>query len=425
MLDLIGEAAAYLSAPAGRARWQDTWTMKRTRREAMGHLASAYASWLRTVCGVLVTVVALGGAFLLGRGAGDLSGPGGLVAVLTMVGGVVLLLAALVGAGYVLLTGTRLVGALRTWSAARADDGGPGVGKVLTPAVMVRLVLALLALLSGLAVVLVRTDVLNLDLPLTAGGAPDEAGQTLWAWFAAVIAMASGLAAGSGAVRAGLAVRRRPRTRRAAPAAQAAASQQQYAPQPGGGMSSGAGGATAPGGLDLATSAPAGAGAPTGAAGWQPPATMEQPVPVEQPVPPSAPGSSAEEQWAETRKVGDLPAEARPTAEPMTTALRAVLADGRTIAAEGLTLLGRSPAGRAGEQVAAVVAVEDAAVSKTHLAIRLEGAQGWVTDRASTNGSVLVRDGNHETLTPWQEVLLAAGDRLLLGTSTVQIEAAS
>src|SRR5699024_3845979 len=100
MLDLIGEAAGYLSAPAGRARWQDTWTMKRTRREAMGQLAGTYASWLRTVCGALVTVVALGGAFLLGRGVMDLSGAGGLAAVLAMVGGVVLLLAGLAGAGY-------------------------------------------------------------------------------------------------------------------------------------------------------------------------------------------------------------------------------------------------------------------------------------------------------------------------------------
>src|SRR5699024_6939825 len=93
MLDLIGEAAGYLSAPAGRARWQDTWTMKRTRREAMGQLAGTYASWLRTVCGALGPAVALGGACLPGRGVTALSGAGGLAAVLTAVGGVVLRLA--------------------------------------------------------------------------------------------------------------------------------------------------------------------------------------------------------------------------------------------------------------------------------------------------------------------------------------------
>src|SRR5690625_1113759 len=477
MLDLIGEAAGYLSAPAGRARWQDTWTMKRTRREAMGQLAGTYASWLRTVCGALVTAVALGGAFLLGRGVIDLSGAGGLVAVLAMVGGVVLLLAGLAGAGYVLFTGTRLVGALRTWSVSRADDGGPGVGTVLTPAVVVRLVLALLALAAGVGLVLVRTGVLSLGAGPFTGGAEQDSGQGLWQWFAAVIAIGSGLAAGSGAVRAGLAVRRRPR--RAKPGrGPGAEAQQQHAPQQGvpaapAGMATPAGtGTAAATGTAAGTGRAGPAGAGTGVPGAPLPpetAATSQPEPVptgspradpDEPPPavpgpppvhsvptavPQGPGAPAgapaaqepaapaqepstaalpdEEEWAATRKVSDLP-----TATTASTAaispLRAVLPDGRTVTTDGLTLLGRSPAGRTGEQVAGTLSLDDAAVSKTHLAIRLAGGHAWATDRASTNGSVLVRGGEHETLTAWDEVPLAPGDQLLLGTSLLRIEAA-
>src|SRR5690625_625406 len=425
MLDLIGEAAGYLSAPAGRARWQDTWTMKRTRREAMGQLAGTYASWLRTVCGALVTAVALGGAFLLGRGVIDLSGAGGLVAVLAMVGGVVLLLAGLAGAGYVLFTGTRLVGALRTWSVSRADDGGPGVGTVLTPAVVVRLVLALLALAAGVGLVLVRTCVLSLGAGPFTGGAEQDSGQGLWQWFAAVIAIGSGLAAGSGAVRAGLAVRRRPR--RAKPGrGRGAEAQQQHAPQQGVpaapvGLATPAGTGTAAAtgtAAGTGTAGPAGVGTgvpgaqlpPETADTWQPeqvpagpppanpdgpppadpgppPANPDEPPPANPDGPPPAnpdgpppvhsvptavpqgPGVPAgapaaqepaapaqepstaalpdEEEWAATRKVSDLPT-ATTASTAAISALRAVLPDGRTVTTDGLTLLGRSPAGQIG-----------------------------------------------------------------------------
>src|SRR5699024_6774325 len=411
--------------------------------------------------GALVTAVALGGAFLLGRGVTDLSGAGGLVAVLTMVGGVVALLAGLAGAGYVLFTGTRLVGALRTWSLSRAGDGGPGVGTVLTPAVVVRLVLAVLVLAAGVGLVLVRTGVLSLDVGPFSGGAEQDSGQGLWQWFAAVIGIGCGLAAGSGAVRAGLAVRRRPRA--AKPAQGAGAEAQQGMPA---GMATPAGTGTAAGmgPAGPAWDRPVAPGAqlpPETADTWQPEQVPAGPPPVEpagpppvepagpppvhqipptvpqepaapagapaapEPAPAPEPGTAAwpdEEEWAATRKVEDLPTATASTAA--TSPLRAVLPDGRTITTDGLTLLGRSPAGRTGEQVVGALALEDAAVSKTHLAIRLADGQAWATDRASTNGSVLVRGGEHETLTAWEEVALARGDQLLLGTSLLRIEAA-
>ena len=158
----------------------------------------------------------------------------------------------------------------------------------------------------------------------------------------------------------------------------------------------------------------------------EPDAPAGAPAAPEPAAPGQEPGTAAlpdEEEWAATRKVEDLPT-ATPASTAATSPLRAVLPDGRTITTDGLTLLGRSPAGRTGEQVAGTLALEDAAVSKTHLAIRLADGQAWATDRASTNGSVLVRGGEHETLTAWDEVPLARGDQLLLGTSLLRIEAA-
>lgn len=108
--------------------------------------------------------------------------------------------------------------------------------------------------------------------------------------------------------------------------------------------------------------------------------------------------------------------------QPAPAPLQARSADGQVVTAEGVTLVGRSPQGRAGEQIAALLALTDTAVSKTHLALRLAEGRIWVTDRASTNGTVLLRDGGTESLTPWQETPLAPGDRLLVGATTMDIE---
>ncbi|WP_147916944.1 FHA domain-containing protein [Ruania zhangjianzhongii] len=394
MLDLIGDdASGYLSAPAERSRWQDTWTMQRTRREAMALLARTYGSWTRTLCGALATAVLLGGAYLLGQGVAGLVDDGGLVAVALMVAAVLLLLAGLAGAGYVLFTGTRVVGALRAWSSARSRDGGPGLRLLFTPAVVVRLVLAVVLLAACVTLVLVRTGVLLAETEETAGGA-------LWQWFAAAVAAGSALAALSGAVRTGLALRRRP-------------------------------GQTATGGWQQTPAQPAHGGptgyAPTGQ--WAPQPVHDAPDPGVAGAEPGAfpdaaagqgGGSAvvapeeAEEEWAATRMVSDL--------QPAPVPLRVRLSDGQDVAADGLTLIGRSPAGRNGEQVSALLAVTDSAVSKTHLAVRMAEGRAWVTDRASTNGTLLVRDGAQQSLTPWQEASLAPGDRLLLGGMTLQVE---
>src|SRR5699024_12295731 len=74
MFNLIGTAADYLTPPARRPDWQDTWTMQRTRRHAMTSLSAAYAAAGRTLAGALATVLLLAGAYLIGRGSGDIGG---------------------------------------------------------------------------------------------------------------------------------------------------------------------------------------------------------------------------------------------------------------------------------------------------------------------------------------------------------------
>ena len=400
MLHLIGDdASGYLSAPAERSRWQDTWTMQRTRREAMALLARSYGSWTRTLCGALAIAVLLGGALLLGRGVEELAGDGGLVAVLITVAAVLLLLVGLAGAGYVLFTGTRVVSALRAWSAVRSRDGGPGLRLVFTPAVVVRLVLAVVLMAGAVALVLIRTEVLLAETETSAGA-------SLGQWFAAAVAAGGALAALSGALRTGLALRRRPGQpattewqRPAAPPAPGPpveyAPADQWAPQP----------AYAdpvhadPVHADPATGSAAPSGYPEGGA--------EQSVGAD-------PVEAAEEEWAATRMVSDV--------YPAPVPLQVRLSDGQAVVADGLTLIGRSPAGRTGEQDAALLAVTDTAVSKTHLALRLTEGRAWVTDRASTNGTVLLRNGGQESLTPWQETPLAPGDRVLLGGMALQVE---
>ena len=391
MLDLIGDdASSYLSAPAERSRWQDTWTMQRTRREAMALLAGTYGSWTRTLSGALATTVLLGGAFLLGRGVQELAGDGGLVAVLTMIAAVLLLLVGLAGAGYVLFTGTRVVTALRAWSGIRSRDGGPGLRLLFTPAVVVRLVLAVLLLAGAVGLVLVRTGVLLVETESSSGA---RMGQ----WFAAAVAAGSALAALSGGVRAGLALRRRP-------GQPATTGWQQPAAQPYGTL-----GGNAPAGqwapqpayADPAT----GAAAPSG----YPESGAEQTLGAD-----PVGDEGAEEEWAATRMVSNL--------HPAPVPLQVRLSDGQAVVADGLTLIGRSPAGRTGEQDAALLAVTDTAVSKTHLAVRLAEGRVWVTDRASTNGTLLLREGAQESLTPWQEAPVAPGDRVLLGGMALHVE---
>ena len=125
-----------------------------------------------------------------------------------------------------------------------------------------------------------------------------------------------------------------------------------------------------------------------------------------------------------------VPPATPPTAAPPPPAVatprwRATADTGEQVVVRGLTLLGRGPQARPGEQVADLVALEsqDMSVSKTHAQLSL-GADGSlvVMDRGSTNGSVLIRQGVPRHLSPGRPVTLLAGDVLRLGDRALEIE---
>ncbi|CAM3700949.1 FHA domain-containing protein [Occultella aeris] len=110
-----------------------------------------------------------------------------------------------------------------------------------------------------------------------------------------------------------------------------------------------------------------------------------------------------------------------PVREDATRAVRAaqiqvLLSDGRHLPLNATTLLGRAPQARSSEEVEGLLEVDDPAVSKTHLAVRIEGNKVWVTDRASTNGTSVKGPGGEESdLEPWQETLVPVGGEVQFG----------
>ena len=119
-----------------------------------------------------------------------------------------------------------------------------------------------------------------------------------------------------------------------------------------------------------------------------------------------------------------------PTAAPPPPAVatprwRATADTGERVVVRGVTLLGRGPQARPGEQVADLVALAspDMSVSKTHAQLSLgEDGSLVVMDRGSTNGSVLIRQGVPRHLSPGRPVTLLEGDVLRLGDRVLEIE---
>lgn len=97
---------------------------------------------------------------------------------------------------------------------------------------------------------------------------------------------------------------------------------------------------------------------------------------------------------------------------------------GERVVVDTLVLVGRSPEARAGEQGARLVALpsSDMSVSKTHaqVVVASDGAL-VVTDRGSTNGSVLRRQGVAKPLTAGRPATLLAGDVVALGDRSMTV----
>ncbi len=125
---------------------------------------------------------------------------------------------------------------------------------------------------------------------------------------------------------------------------------------------------------------------------------------------------------------GTLTDEPAADEEPETNvALALVLEDGRRIAVDHTVLLGRSPSVRTDDEAAEQVALDPTLtdISRNHLEIRPDGDAVVAIDLASTNGTVLTRDGQAPRLVPTDEAIrLLPGDSLNLGGSAiVEVEA--
>jgi uncharacterized RDD family membrane protein YckC len=114
-----------------------------------------------------------------------------------------------------------------------------------------------------------------------------------------------------------------------------------------------------------------------------------------------------------------------PVAQRPTPAWELRFDSGDRVVVDTLLLIGRSPDPRLSEQGARLVALPsaDLSLSKTHLEV-VVAADGAlvVTDRSSTNGSTLVRQGTPRHLTPGRPATLLEGDLVLLGDRQFKVE---
>ncbi|UIP59466.1 hypothetical protein DSM26151_23730 [Agromyces marinus] len=167
-------------------------------------------------------------------------------------------------------------------------------------------------------------------------------------------------------------------------------------------------------------------GAEQAAGGWTPPPLPAQPAQGSQapgvpalPAIPPAPAAAAP---------AASPAAAAPAASPAAAAPEATLVftNGLRVPASGTTLLGRSPAPADADPLAvALVPLDDASMglSKTHAAVEVDGRGIRVTDRWSSNGTVLVAaDGSEHVLEPGVASDVPPGAAVRLGGLEFRIE---
>ena|SRR6187402_43395 len=91
---------------------------------------------------------------------------------------------------------------------------------------------------------------------------------------------------------------------------------------------------------------------------------------------------------------------------------------GENVTVSGAGLIGRNPVAQPGEYVDQLVAIFDASksVSKTHLEFGQDGGRFWVSDRYSTNGSVVRQpDADPRRCEPGRRYFVARGTRIDVG----------
>lgn len=159
------------------------------------------------------------------------------------------------------------------------------------------------------------------------------------------------------------------------------------------------------------------------------PAGVPEPTapPVPEPAPPAAlPASAPGSGPGPSTRIPDADAATRePLHQPRPRRTWRVTVDsGESVLVTGVVLVGRNPEPRAGEQVAHLVPLtsSDMSISKTHVQFHVapDGAL-VVTDRGSTNGSVLVRQGMSRELSPGRPATLLDGDRVGVGDREILV----
>src|SRR5690606_3211909 len=97
--------------------------------------------------------------------------------------------------------------------------------------------------------------------------------------------------------------------------------------------------------------------------------------------------------------------------------------NGDRFAITGAALIGRNPSPASGEVISHLLPVVDdtRSISKTHLLITAHPLAA--VDRASTNGSSVVRGGAEHPLVPGEAFALVAGDVVRFGDRTGTVEA--
>lgn len=170
-------------------------------------------------------------------------------------------------------------------------------------------------------------------------------------------------------------------------------------------------------------SAPQASGVISFVPGVTAPTRSPVPAPVERPpaaAPPALPAGSELPDYLEETRISTGP-------QP---AARIVWDDGARQALHGRTIFGRNPAPETGAMVTPV-RDETLSLSKTHFELIPDaaGASGeqralWVIDRHSTNGVVIRRGTQRQSVVPGERTRVLRGDVLEFGDRTVSIEVA-
>jgi hypothetical protein len=110
--------------------------------------------------------------------------------------------------------------------------------------------------------------------------------------------------------------------------------------------------------------------------------------------------------------------------EPAAVRWRLAFDTGESVAVEGTVLVGRRPEPRPGEEVRHLVPLgsADMSLSKTHVQVEPVADGGLVvTDRGSTNGSILIRQGAARQLAPGRPTTLLDGDVVRVGDRDMMV----